>query len=211
MDENDLINASKQTTLRSEYYKEKNEKSTLYTYEKRSLDFCGVCRQKYNVGDRIPRILINCGHTYCTSCLTKYHHKNKVRCPLVICKKLVKNVDNIEQLPLNIEIFGEIVGNSIKLHNFIQTDTEESYLRICKLHSEKQKHFYCSLHDSNFCRECIKSYHRDIKCCIVDICDIRKIYHIHEEIKHNNYLLVKARMKKNSKKRTKEEFSIINN
>lgn len=211
MDEIDLFNTSKNTNLQTESNRDKIEKSTILTYENRSLDLCGVCKQKYNVGDRIPRILINCGHTYCTNCLTKYYHKNKVRCPLIICKKLVKKVDNIEQLPLNIEIFGEIVGNSTKLNNYIQSDSEDSYLRLCKIHTEKQKHFYCSFHDANICRECIKSYHRDNKCCIVDICDIRKIFHIHEEIKHNNFLLVNARMKKNSKKRTKEEFSIINN
>ena len=39
------------------------------SYHERKLDICGVCRKKYNVGDRIPRILVNCGHKYCISCL----------------------------------------------------------------------------------------------------------------------------------------------
>ena len=49
------------------------------TYAARRLNFCGVCRQNYNVGDRIPRILVNCGHTYCTYCLNKYFRKSRVR------------------------------------------------------------------------------------------------------------------------------------
>ena len=39
-------------------------------------DICGVCKEQYNVGERIPRILVNCGHTYCTSCLSKYYRIN---------------------------------------------------------------------------------------------------------------------------------------
>ena len=40
-----------------------------FDYARRSLDICAVCKNKYNVGDRIPRILVNYGHTFCTSCV----------------------------------------------------------------------------------------------------------------------------------------------
>ena len=73
------------------------------SYHERKLDICGVCRKKYNVGDRIPRILVNCGHTYCTSCLSSYYRKSRLRCPF--CKKLVKHLDSVETLPLNIPLF----------------------------------------------------------------------------------------------------------
>ena len=43
---------------------------------------------KYNVGERIPRILVHCGHTLCTNCIQQLHHKDRVRCP--ICRKLIK-------------------------------------------------------------------------------------------------------------------------
>ena len=208
MDEFDFLNTSKHTNYRTEP-KQEMEKYT--SYEEKGLDSCGVCKMKYNVGDRIPRILVNCGHTYCTHCLTKYLHNNKVHCPFILCRKLVKHVDNIEQLPLNIEIFGEIVAKSKRIINFLEPDSDESYLRLCKIHFEKQKHFYCSYHDCNFCRECIKSFHKDMKCCIVDICDIRKIFFIFEDIRKRNELLIKARDRINSKKRMKEEFKINNN
>ena len=58
------------------------------SYTTRRLNFCGVCKLIYNNGDRIPRILVNCGHTYCTNCLSKYYRKCRIRCPF--CKKLVK-------------------------------------------------------------------------------------------------------------------------
>ncbi len=35
-------------------------------YETRGLDICQFCALKYNVGERIPRILVHCGHTLCT-------------------------------------------------------------------------------------------------------------------------------------------------
>jgi len=30
---------------------------------------CMLCREAYNFTNRIPRILIHCGHTFCTACL----------------------------------------------------------------------------------------------------------------------------------------------
>ena len=57
-------------------------------YSTRGLDFCYFCGDKFNVGEKIPRILIHCGHTFCTECLTYLHHNFRIRCP--ICQKLVK-------------------------------------------------------------------------------------------------------------------------
>ena len=39
-------------------------------YQTRGLDFCYFCGDKFNVGEKIPRILIHCGHTFCTECLS---------------------------------------------------------------------------------------------------------------------------------------------
>ena len=76
-------------------------------YESRMLDICQLCLLKYNVGERIPRIMVHCGHTFCSSCLTKLFKNTRIRCPL--CRKLIRGIDSIERLPLNINILYEIV------------------------------------------------------------------------------------------------------
>lgn len=183
-----------------------NQKVNL-NYENRKLDICGVCHEKYNVGDKIPRILVNCGHTFCTSCLMKYYRRNRIRCPF--CKKLVKNLDNVETLPLNISIFGEIVRNDPVIMILIDPDSDISFSSLCCLHQEKQKHFYCSHHENSFCRECIKAFHRSDKCCVVDLYDILKLYQLNEQNIIKNQLIVKTRNKGKGKMK-KEEFFIAN-
>ena len=176
-------------------------------YESRRLNFCGVCHLVYNVGDRIPRILVNCGHTWCTSCLTNYFRNNRIRCPN--CLKLVKNLENVEQLPLNINIFHEVVQTDERLMEMIDPDGRDSYNSLCGFHPEKQNHFYCSYHKTNFCRECIKIYHRDDKCCVVDLFDINKLYHLHEQNIYKNQQIIKTR-NRGTGKFQKEEFFIAN-
>lgn len=178
---------------------------SLADYSVRQLDTCGVCKLKYNVGDRIPRILVNCGHTFCTSCLTKYYRKNRIRCPF--CKKLVKYLDNVELLPLNINLFSESVVNTKNLLDLINEDSSNGLSSQCQYHPEKQKHFYCSYHESNFCRECIKTYHKDDKCCVVDLADISKLYNLFEQFQVKNYAIIRAR---NQNTKVIEEFFIAN-
>lgn len=173
-------------------------------YKGRRLDYCGVCCLTFNVGDRIPRILVNCGHTYCTSCLTKYYRKNRIRCPY--CRKLVKNLESVEQLPLNINIFYEVVLNNDKLQLFIDPDSKGGSSANCPMHTEKSKHFYCSYHDINFCRECIKAFHRDDNCCVVDLFDINKLFGLNEQNIYKNMKIITSREK--GRKNQKEEFFI---
>jgi len=181
-------------------------------YCSRKLDICGICNLKYNIGDRIPRILINCGHTYCTSCLSKYYRKQRIRCPC--CKKLVKNLESVEQLPLNITIFGELVQNDSLILDLIESNGvngQTAYNSICSLH-DKQKHFFCSYHENNFCRECMKLSHKEDRCCVIDLFDISKLFALNEQNNFRNSLIVKARNKSNvaDKSRMNEEFFIAN-
>ena len=71
------------------------------------MDQCICCGLTYNAGERIPRIMVHCGHTFCTECLTLLHHNYRIRCPL--CRKLIKQIENVERLPLNINILYEVV------------------------------------------------------------------------------------------------------
>ena len=177
------------------------------SYHDRKLDICGVCQKQYNVRDRIPRILVNCGHTYCTSCLTNYYRNQRIRCPF--CKKLVKHLDNVETLPLNIPIFSEIVRNDEKISTYIDPNSKDSFTVRCEHHPEKQKHFFCSFHNQNFCRECIKVYHRADNCCVVDLFDIHKLYLLNEQNMNKNEQIVQMRNKYKGKMH-KDEFFIAN-
>ena len=126
----------------------------VHDYASRGLDICGVCKMKYNLGDRIPRILVHCGHTFCTSCLIRYYHVDHIRCPY--CKKLINNIESvskIESLPLNLNIFGELVKTDPLVMRLIDPENPNSLSSQCSFHPEKQKHFYCSYHEKNFCSD----------------------------------------------------------
>lgn len=191
--------------------KKRGRKKLVHDYASRGLDICGVCKMKYNLGDRIPRILVHCGHTFCTSCLIRYYHVDHIRCPY--CKKLINNIDSpskIESLPLNLNIFGELVKTDPLVMLLIDPESPNSLTSLCPLHPEKQKHFYCSFHETNFCRECIKSFHKLNECCVVDLYDIDKLYQLNEQNIRKNNLIIKCRKKINGGHMRKEEFFIAN-
>ena len=168
-------------------------------------------KKKYNLGDRIPRILVHCGHTFCTSCLIRYYHIDHIRCPY--CKKLINNIESvskIESLPLNLNIFGELVKNDPMVMMLIDPENPNSLSSSCSFHPEKQKHFYCSYHETNFCRECIKSNHKLNECCVVDLYDIEKLFQLNEQNIKKNNLIIRCRKKTNGGKMRKEEFFIAN-
>lgn len=71
-----------------------------------NLKSCVLCKEEYNFDEKIPRIMIHCGHTFCTACMKNFHKNRRVRCPL--CLKLVKNIDSLDRLPVNHTIFSKM-------------------------------------------------------------------------------------------------------
>ena len=102
-------------------------------YRSRKLDYCHFCGDSYNVGEKIPRILIHCGHTFCTECLSMLHHNFRVRCP--ICRKLIKNLETVERLPLNINILYEVVERDPILNSIDFDDDSVETLETMLCHS----------------------------------------------------------------------------
>ena len=106
-------------------------------YSARGLDLCHFCGLTFNVGERIPRIIVGCGHTFCTSCLSYFLRNNRIRCPM--CRKLLKGVESVDKLPLNFNILYEVVTNdpllsSVNFEKCLQSDLDldeedESYQR----------------------------------------------------------------------------------
>ena len=100
-----------------------------------------------------------------------------MRCP--ICRKLVKQLESAERLPLNINILYEVVEKDPLLSNtnFDFEDEDEDALndKLCEAHPERVRHFYCSNHLTIFCRECIKQFHSDDECFVVDLYEIQRM------------------------------------
>lgn len=93
-----------------------------------------------------------------------------------MCRKLIKDLDTVERLPLNINVLYEVVERDPILKD-ISFDQDESDIesKLCEDHLHRIKHFYCSNHQSVFCRECIKDYHVDEECFVVDLYEIEKM------------------------------------
>ncbi|CAD8203671.1 unnamed protein product [Paramecium octaurelia] len=90
---------------------------------------CVLCKNDYNMKDRLPRILIHCGHTICTACLTNFYRNRRVRCPL--CLKLIKHLDSVDRLPINHSIFTRMsndINNKSKLHGGTEVIDPQQYL-----------------------------------------------------------------------------------
>ena len=152
------------------------------------MDLCHFCGLKFNVGERIPRIIVGCGHTFCTSCLSYFLRNGRIRCPM--CRKLLKHVESVDKLPLNFNILYEIVTKDpllsrVNFEKCLNADPDmyhddEAYERdfapyMCQKHEQRIKHFYCSEHPSIFCRECIKDMHNLEACFVVDLYEIEKM------------------------------------
>ena len=186
--------------------KEKEDKVAEYQFPKikgdynsRGLDVCHFCGLKFNVGERIPRIIVGCGHTFCTHCLSYFLRNNRIRCPM--CRKLLKGVESVDKLPLNFNILYEVVTrdpllSSVNFEKCLQADLDldvedEEYARdlepyLCHEHNQRIRHFYCSEHPSIFCRECIKDLHNMDACFVVDLYEIEKMRTLQEmNNKHN--------------------------
>jgi hypothetical protein len=71
-----------------------------------NLKTCVLCKNEYNFTDKIPRILVHCGHTFCSACLKNFYKNRRIRCPM--CLKLIKNIDSLERLPVNHTIFSKM-------------------------------------------------------------------------------------------------------
>ncbi len=168
----------------------------MLTYSARKLDICQNCGNKFNIGERIPRIMVNCGHTFCTKCLETLNTNARIRC--VICSKLIKNIDTVEKLPLNINILHEIVDQDPILSK-VSFESEEDSSQLCPKHTDRTSHFFCSVHRTIFCRECIKTDHYEPSCFVVDLYEIQKMKNIYVQNVECNLAQIKKALGKDRK------------
>ena len=60
---------------------------------------CPICKNDYDSSHHTPRILINCGHTICSSCLNTKITSKQFTCPED--NVLYENIESIEKFPIN--------------------------------------------------------------------------------------------------------------
>ena len=100
---------------------------------------CPVCLNEFNNRDRIPKIIIACGHTVCLECLTSMlRFSNNPKCP---CDNILLPFANrsIEKFPTNYIVIQSLEGKVAK--------------EICEEHQE-EKTLACFTNRSRICYDC---------------------------------------------------------
>ena len=87
---------------------------------------CSICSKEYNHITRIPRILPNCSHSFCSVCLQKLIVERDYACP--IDKKNFDPIEDINDLPINVPL-QELIERVLK-QRFCVKHKEEANL-IC--------------------------------------------------------------------------------
>jgi len=103
---------------------------------------CPICLCNYDQKERLPRIMLTCGHTFCTHCLKQLFHKNaNIICPL---DKTIFNLQNqgVEALPINFALK--------------QVLEEKSKWELCRIHQEEMR-LVCLNDRCKVCDECLET------------------------------------------------------
>ena len=142
---------------------------------------CPLCNQQYDEEIRIPRILLNCGHTICSTCISSSENSNSViKCPednteyqnislssFPINKALIRLLHKIS------EAKKENIKNSLNKIGLIKTpktspDKGMNTARESRINLENLK-----LTSSKNCEKCSEHSGRNIEMiCLEDVCKI---------------------------------------
>ena len=92
---------------------------------------CPICHNAYDSSIRVPKILINCGHTICSVCLnTKIlENEGKITCPEDLT--LYEDVDNSDSFPTNKSLLQIVDTPPIfqSQPSFSNVNTKNDYIR----------------------------------------------------------------------------------
>ena len=115
---------------------------------------CTICTLDYGlVTERIPRVL-NCGHTFCHSCLRQCLRNDAIKCPYcsVITQVLFSEIANI---PVNYGILDMLGVNKSNT----QADAEKDTCEACEVAPATIICVSCSPIGFKFCSACDKKEH----------------------------------------------------
>ena len=85
---------------------------------------CSLCYERYDDNKRCPRLLSNCGHTFCTHCLEQLLKDGTITCPQD--RKNVKVTAGVGGLPKNFALLDVLLASSHK-----QPDTSPVLCDTC--------------------------------------------------------------------------------
>lgn len=142
---------------------------------------CEICFLGYDLSSRRPRCL-NCGHSFCTSCLYKLVDDATLTCPT--CRK-VHNINDVNDIPINFSIEAMIstieenedneetakckdsssVEAEIDINILVKTK-ETKYDELCIKHNSEIL-FYCLTHNCGICKECTVDDHSKAHCTVI--------------------------------------------
>ncbi len=115
---------------------------------------CPACNNNYSHSDRqerLPRVLIGCGHTFCQACIAHAHTLDRVIC--LQCTK-VSPAATPDALPLNETLLAMMRSQQVQQEH------------LCKTHRKKLEAF-CEKERELICMECSLSTHRYHKACLI--------------------------------------------
>jgi hypothetical protein len=120
---------------------------------------CPQCQVKYNNSNNLPRILYNCGHTFCEECLNILHKQQScknISCPLCQTENLVEDVNTLTKNLVLVENTLQISSSNV---SFIEKEKEiipnkKSQKLICPSHS-KDLEAFCETDKMMLCVSCI--------------------------------------------------------
>ena len=129
---------------------------------------CPLCKNLYNNQERIPRILLQCGHTICEKCIKNFLDNPPLKCPEDQTE--YKDIDSINQFPINkalMKILKKIneTKNNSSLKGFYTSREGRKVIDSFKMLSSSKKNI-----EEEFCKE-----HKNRKLeiiCLEDRCKI---------------------------------------
>lgn len=112
------------------------QKTLLWSKKMLDPENCFVCKQPFDLSNRMARILVQCGHTLCNTCLQPVTRHATSRCPL--CLGILMNVGSADRMPPNPQSFS-LLFTKEKLDSNVQTSDKEDDSETKRVHSASRQ------------------------------------------------------------------------
>jgi hypothetical protein len=130
---------------------------------------CVLCRRNFAIASNLPRIMVQCGHSFCSICSENYIDKNTCYLTCPFCDLKLKNIKSSEDLPVNQKIFYYLQKSNKEKKNATST------IKSCQKHPDKPQKYICNIHKDKYCELCLKLHQTVEKNCeIFQIQNIRE-------------------------------------